>query len=306
MVKMLKNTWRVSRQLKKIEPNLIHSFHYGADYTEPLSARMAGIPWVFTKKNMSWGGGSKRAWKLRSMLAKGIIAQNTDMLTQFYHNRKGVQMIPRGVDTSRFSPQIPDMNLKEKMNTAADSRVIICVANFVPVKGIEILLEAFRLVKKDLPGWVVWCIGDNDNDYGRSIMNWVTENNMGSTIKFSGKQANVRAYLDLAEIFVLPTLDKGEGSPVAMLEAMANGKVVIGAAVPGIKDQLKNYSEHLFIPGNPESLAEKLKVLMSSSSTSNQALGQAFKELVERDFSIQKEIQAHETFYKNILSGNLV
>ncbi len=40
---------------------------------------------------------------------------------------------------------------------------------------------------------------------------------------------------------MLPTLDKGEGFPVSLLEAMANGKIVLGSAVPGIKDQLQEF-----------------------------------------------------------------
>src|SRR5690554_4988992 len=86
--KMLRHCWNVSRKFKEIGPDVIHSYHYSPDYTEALAARMAGIPWVFTKKNMNWGGKSKNAWKLRSFLAKKIAVQNTDMINQFYPKSK--------------------------------------------------------------------------------------------------------------------------------------------------------------------------------------------------------------------------
>ena len=41
--------------LKREKIDLIHSFHYSNDYSEGLAARLAGVPWVFTKKNMGWG-----------------------------------------------------------------------------------------------------------------------------------------------------------------------------------------------------------------------------------------------------------
>ena len=48
--------------------DLIHSFHYGPDYSEALAAKIAGIPWVYTKKNMNWGD-SKNVEKTRQTLS---------------------------------------------------------------------------------------------------------------------------------------------------------------------------------------------------------------------------------------------
>ena len=43
--------WKISRKMKEINPDMIHSFHYAPDYSEALAAWIAGIPWVFTKNN---------------------------------------------------------------------------------------------------------------------------------------------------------------------------------------------------------------------------------------------------------------
>ena len=80
---MLWECFQLSKVFKRINPDIIHSYHYAADYTEPLAAKMAGIKWIYTKKNMSWKGPSYRGWKLRSWLADGIICQNKDMLIKF-------------------------------------------------------------------------------------------------------------------------------------------------------------------------------------------------------------------------------
>jgi len=305
--KLLKNSWKISRILKGIKPDIIHSFHYSADYTEALAAKMAGIPWVFTKKNMSWGGASARAWKLRSALAKGIIVQNTDMLVQFYPHRNNVKLIPRGVNIEKFAPKTPDVSVREKMQTELNNRLIICVANFVPVKGIELLLQAFNVLIPYYPNWKLWLVGDDANEYGQKLKSLVFENNLQAKVLFSGKQSDIVSYLNHAEIFVLPTLDEGrrEGSPVAMLEAMANGKVVIGSAVPGIKDQLKEFPNHLFNPGNWEDLKTKLEVFMKSPSSENQRLGKQFSELAKRKFSIETEILKHEEFYQTVLNTTI-
>ena len=300
---LIKSSWAVSKKIKSINPHIIHSFHYSADYSEALAAHIEGIPWVFTKKSMSWYGASVRSWKLRSMLAKKIIVQNTDMIRQFYPQRKKISLIPRGVDAEKFSPQPPDKNVYESMHTPPEARIIICVANFVPVKGIEILLHAFCNVSSQFPGWCLWLVGDHNNEYGKAMQCFVSEKQMGDKVRFAGKQMDVKKFLDAAEIFVLPTLDEGrrEGTPVAMLEAMANSKTVIGAAVPGIKDQLQHHAEYLFTPGSVDSLTEKLQAYMSRSADENKITGNMFMQLCRNEFSIWKEIAAHENFYSSVL-----
>jgi glycosyltransferase involved in cell wall biosynthesis len=298
--KMLLDCWKISRKFKKINPDIIHSFNYSSNYTEALVAKLAGIKWTFTKKNMSWGGSSKNSWKLRSFLAQQIVVQNKDMMKQFYPNSSKTVLIPRGVVTEKFKKSTPDFKIKEQMKTNEDQRVLICVANFVPVKGIEILIDAFENIYRDNPSWVLWLVGDDQNDYGLLLREKVKNLNLAEKIIFSGKQMDVTSYLNHAELFVLPTLAKGEGSPVALLEAMANGKVVIGSKVSGINDQLENYPSHLFTPKNSDELAEKLNYFMKKNNNNLIEIGQEFCNLVKENYSIEVEVERHEKFYLSL------
>lgn len=299
--KMILDCWKISRKFKKIKPDIIHSFNYSSNYTEAISAKLAGIKWTFTKKNMSWGGSSKNSWKLRSFLAQKIIVQNKDMIKQFYPNSTKIVLIPRGVVLDKFKKSVPDFKIKEQMHTNENQRVLICVANFVPVKGIEILIDAFDSVHKKNPNWVLWLVGDNENNYGAFLKEKIDKLKLTDKIIFSGKQMNVKSYLNHAELFVLPTLDKGEGSPVALLEAMANGKVVIGSKVSGISDQLENYPLHLFTPKDSAELAEKLNHFMNMGIDDLTKMGLKFFKLVNENYSINVEVERHEKFYKSLV-----
>ena len=72
-IKGLIKCFRLAKYFKSLSPDLIHSFHYGPDYSEALSSCIAGIPWIYTKKNMNWGGNSKNGWLLRSTFASRIV-----------------------------------------------------------------------------------------------------------------------------------------------------------------------------------------------------------------------------------------
>lgn len=304
VLKMLKNCYDVSKKLCKIKPDIIHSFHYASNYTEAIAGRMSGAKWVFTKKNMSWEGPSKNGWKLRSALASKIVIQNSDMDHFFYPNSKKTFLIPRGVSIEKFKPQKPDSEIRRTLNTKEHQRVLICVANFVPVKGIEVLIEAFHILAPEFPDWILWLIGDDTNNYGQELHQKVNSFNLNNRVRFSGKQLNVCEYLDHAEIFVLPTLDRGEGSPVALLEAMANGKAVLGSRVPGIKDQLENFPEYVFSPGNVSELVAKLEKLMNKTREDLTVIGEKFQNFVIQEYDLVNEVNRHEMFYLS-LQGRL-
>jgi glycosyltransferase involved in cell wall biosynthesis len=254
---------------------------------------------------MSWGGSSGKGWQFRSAMASAIAVQNTDMQKQFYSNSKKTTLIPRGVNVANFTAQVPQAAVREAMQTPSDARIMICVANMVPVKGVELLIEAFSSLSVAHPEWHLWLVGDIKSEYGNALIAQAKQSEASSKIHFSGKQANVRQYLDHAEIFVLPTKDEGrrEGSPVALLEAMANGKVVIGSAVPGVKDQLQKFPENQFESGNRQNLKIKLGALMQNSKAENKVLGHVFHEHVANYYTIQQEIERHEAFYLKLLNG---
>lgn len=298
-LKMIVECYKVSRKLKEINPEIIHSFNYSSNYTEAISAKMAGIQWIFTKKNMNWGGNSRRGWKLRSFLANKIIVQNKDMIKQFYPKSSKISLISRGVVVNNFTNEKPNQEVFHFMKTNLNDRIIITVANLTPVKGIEILIKAFSDVSINTD-WILWIIGDYNNDYGFKIMQMVKDKNLGNKIKFSGKQNQVKPFLDCAEIFVLPTLDKGEGSPVALLEAMANSKVVIASNVSGINDQLEYYKDHLFESSNSIELSNKLNYFMAMNKKDLSKIGKQFESFVKTDFSIEIEINKHENTYKSL------
>lgn len=291
---------KVSRFLRKIKPDIIHSFHYSADYSEAIAARMAGCKWVFTKKNMNWGGGSKNAWLLRSFLANAIAVQNTDMIERFYPQTNKITLIPRGVNTEFFSQEPPNGH------GALQKKTVICVANLVPVKGVEILVEAFDRICRSNPkiDWNVKIVGDDNNAYGIQLKDRYKELINQNRLAFTGKVMDVRGQLEASGIFVLPTLNQGrmEGSPVSLLEAMSMGLLVLGSRIPGIKDQLSPLGEdHLFEPGNADELSKKLEQLMMLSKQQTASLNKKISDYCRSEWDISFEVEKHERFYLKTL-----
>jgi glycosyltransferase involved in cell wall biosynthesis len=294
----LMKVYNIAKEFKKINPDIIHSFHYLADYSEALAARLAGIKWVYTKKNMNWGGFSKNGWLLRTKFANAIVAQNTDMLSTFFKTSEKVSLISRGVNTNEFVPKPINLTLKESLGIAKDQTVIGIVANLVPVKGVENLIEAFKQILERQKDIVLLIVGDDNSGYATELKNQAGEL-LGAKIIFTGKRPDVSDVVQLIDIFVLPTLNKGrkEGSPVALLEAMSTARYVVASNIPGVKDQLVNYPDLIFEAGSVDEIKHKVEHALSIGEEERKRIGAILREHVIQNFSIEKETRKHEDFY---------
>jgi len=120
-------------------------------------------------------------------------------------------------------------------------------------------------------------------------------------ILFAGKQEDIRNYLVSSEILILPTLEKGEGFGVVLIEAMASGLPVLGSDVAGIRDQLHAFSDFMIRPGDPDDLRQKLSRLMSRSKEELRDIGLQFKKHCYIFFDVKTEVRKHEEVYKKVL-----
>ena len=107
----------------------------------------------------------------------------------FYPGWKKVFYLTRGVDTAEFYPRERNLALLEEFGVGTNQRIIMCVANMVPVKGIEILILAFsRLTDKEA---VLMLVGDRNNEYGALLEKQADELQIANRVIFTGKRLNI-------------------------------------------------------------------------------------------------------------------
>jgi glycosyltransferase involved in cell wall biosynthesis len=284
---------------------LWHSYHYLDDYSEPLVARFAGArAWVYTKKNMNW---NRRSWYMRSLLATRVAAQNTDMLREFFggpslHGR--ARLVPRGVDTSRFSPDVPPrLAIRAALRLPAESTVVACVAHLLPVKGQDTLVQAVAKV----PGTFLWLAGkEADASHAVRLRGLVRDLGISERVAFLGDVRDVSALLSEVDVFVLSTRNAGrmEGCPVALLEAMSSGRACVATDIPGSRDIVEPEKSGLLVPADDvEALADRIRALAGDPGR-RADLGAAARQRVLDRYAIEREVAAHEALYGEILEAN--
>jgi|SRR3989338_5768391 len=169
------------------------------------------------------------------------------------NKRAPITLIPNGVDISLFFPAHSKLN---------DEPTIISVSRLVEKNGIADLINAFTLVKKDIPTVRMVIVGDGPLQ--SALEKQIRQLGLMGSIRLAGQviYEELPHYLVNADIFVRSSLSEGLGT--AFLEAMAVGLPVIGTPVGGIPDIIKDGQTGLICQaGDPKDIADKIKTLLN-------------------------------------------
>lgn len=214
-----------------------------------------------------------------------------------------IQIVPNGVDIEKFGirsghserseesqdnstgsfgrlrqPQDDKEGFIAKLGLKPNDKVIITVSRLVEKNGIEDLIEAVDKLSIKL-----LIIGSGPLE--KKLKEQVTRRNLQEKVLFLGSVPydELPKYYSLADVFVRPSLSEGLGS--AFLEAMAAGVPIIGTAIGGIPDFLKDGETGLFCqPKNPQSIAEKIKLLLTDEDLRKKLITNGRK-LIEEEYT---------------------
>lgn len=212
-------------------------------------------------------------------------------MRNYFPNKNAQKLIPIGIDLDYYNSK----HFQTKKDTNYFN--IISVANLVPVKGIEVLIDA--VCKLDNPKIKLIILGDNTNEYGKTLQQKVNGLGKQEQIVFLGKHLDVREFLANSDLYVIPS--KKEGMPMALVEAMCMSIPVLGSDISGINFVLKDFSEYLFEASNSDELATKIDLMISKTEEERKNIGSTLRNYVVNNYSMEQFISAHEELYQSLL-----
>lgn len=162
-------------------------------------------------------------------------------------------------------------------------------------KAPDILIHAIHCCLKE--GIDVFLTMVGDGRFRPEIESLSRKLNLLDRIRFLGQMTAgeaVRAELDKADLFVLPS--KTEGLPRAMIEAMARGLPCIGSNVGGIPELLP--PEDMVPPGDVHALASKIREVIRDPERMNRMAERNWKKAHEYHDDILRE--RRNAFYQYV------
>jgi len=282
----------------RLRPDIIFSYHYHPYISEPIVARLLGAKFIYIKKNMGWFGASWKQWRIKSFLSNCIVIQNITMKNIFFKDNRNIHYIPIGVDTNEFYPREKDILLQEELKIHNNDKILLCIANLVPKKGILNLLKSFSN-SKCLRQTKLIIVGNNKSDLWNIISEFISTNDLVNKVIFTGIRSDIHRFYSISDLFILASTGD-EGAPIVIQEAMASGVVVIASNIPGISDQMKNFSDQLFLPDDSDDISFKIDEFINIPIKLKNQIIRKQLEHVRSNYSVDTEAKRHESMYLDL------
>jgi glycosyltransferase involved in cell wall biosynthesis len=150
-------------------------------------------------------------------------------------------------------------------NSNRDRNDFVCVGQFIPRKGQDILVRAISILKKNYPYIKVEIIGKiiQLDSYQQYVKGLVQELGVEDNFIFTGDmpQIKVLEHMSRAWITLFPTRSEAFGN--VCMESMAVGTPIIASRVGGIPELIRDGVDGVLVPpDDPERLAEAIRMLL--------------------------------------------
>ena len=208
-----------------------------------------------------------------------------------------VTCIHNAIDVDRVRVTRDLRELRRELGLDPHDFVIGAVGRLMPVKGVEIFLQAARMLKDR--GRSAKFLVAGDGPLASALQSLAREIGLADDVRFLGHRKDSHDILGLLDLFVLPSLS--EGIPLVLLEALALSRPVVATNVGGIPEVVEDGRSGVLVPaGRPDELARGCLTVMDDPALA-QRLGQAGRVRVEDAFSADAMAEKVTHIYRTLV-----
>lgn len=273
---------RASRTLRAVRPDLVHTTLFEADLIGRCAAWPLRIPVVSSLVAESYGpehvgNPLYRAWKVRGfqlvdMVTARLVTRfhavsNTtaDVMAQRLRiPRDRIDVISRGRDPQRLGVRTPERRAaaRASLGVGDGAPLLFAAARHHFVKGLDILLRAFPNVTESFPKARL-VIAGRDGQVTPNLEQLAEELGMDPAAVLIGNRSDVPDLMCAADVFILPS--RSEGSPGALIEAMALEAPAVATDIPSVREVAGDGPRTVSLtrPESPDELGRAITELLS-------------------------------------------
>jgi glycosyltransferase involved in cell wall biosynthesis len=203
-------------------------------------------------------------------------------------------VVPLGLDLAALLAQGADApSLRRELQIDADAIVIGYVGRFVPIKNIAAIVLAFAAASPHETN--MWLLLAGDGPMRAEIESQAARCGVAERVRFLGWTEDLPALYATLDICALSSLN--EGTPVAIIEAMAASRAVVSTAVGGVADVIDDGRTGLLVEsGDVNALAAALRRL-AANRTERLTLGAEARRDAARRFSSERLVDDIDRLY---------
>jgi glycosyltransferase involved in cell wall biosynthesis len=302
--------WGLCRILRQFRPHVVHTHTAKAGVLGRVAALLTGVPVVVH----TYHGHVLRSYfgPLPNALFRAlerVLGRTTDVLVAVSESVKHdlvdlgvadpakIRVVPLGLELDGLTGTLPRGRLRAESGAADRVPLIGIVGRLAPIKDLSTFLDSAHLVRRAVPAARFAIVGDGEE---RSALEAAVRHlGLEGAVHFHGWHRDMAAVY--GDLDVVVNCSRNEGTPVALIEALAAGRPVVATRVGGTSDLLARGDHGLLVPpGDPEALAAAIVGVLQSpdAARARAARGRAY---VLRQHSAERLVDDVDRLYRQLL-----
>ena len=269
----LKATLKMYRLIRRTRPHIVHTHMAKAGTAGRVAAKLARVPIIVHTFHghtfhSYWGPIKSKVFlqierTLGAMTDRVIAitdAQKADIAHYGVAPLDRIATIPLGLEIEpMLDAEQHRGRLRAELSIDADRPLIGIVARLVPIKAHEVFLEAAVQIRAASPGASFLIIGDGERR--AELESMAQQFGIADSTRFLGWRGDMREVY--ADLDVVTLCSNNEGSPVALIEALAAARPVVSTRVGGVPNVVHDGENGLLVPPrDPTAFADAVLTLL--------------------------------------------
>jgi glycosyltransferase involved in cell wall biosynthesis len=301
----VKAVLQLNQIIKDVRPDIIHCHSSKAGFLGRISAKMCGVPTVFTAHGWAFTEGVSTKKRLLYKTLEKLAAKWTTKIicVSEYDRNLGLTAIADGADklviihngVVEFGEEI-----RKRSSANCERLRLIMVARFSSPKDHALLLKAVVMLRRENIRMTITLVGDGPNLEASKIL--ASELGISEDVYFAGAKSDVNKILVDHDVFVL--ISNWEGFPISIIEGMRQGLPVVASDVGGVNEAVIDGETGFLIPrGDTDTLVARLRELHQNKEL-RKVMGHKGRKRFEEYFTINIMTSKTVDVYRNVMDKN--
>ena len=297
--------FRLRRELKRLQPEIVHTWLFAANSFGRAAARMAKVPRIIGSERCVDPWKTPAHFLIDRQLAKisETITTNSVGVRDFYASHgiaaKQFTLIPNGIETAT-----PSIRSREEVYASLgvdpQRKLILAVGRLWPQKRYRDLIWSAELLGTLREDTTLVIVGDGPQR--GELLRHRDAVSLPTHVRFCGQRDDVPTLLPHADAFWIASEYEGQSNSV--IEAMQAGIPVIASDIPGNRDLVLDQETGLLVKiGDTADFARQTNELLEDPTTA-QRLGTNARDRIASEFSVSAMVQRHAALYEQQLGGS--
>jgi glycosyltransferase involved in cell wall biosynthesis len=290
--------------IREFQPQIFVAHGFSEHIWGRLAAWRAKVPIIIQVEHNNEKYSPLRRWQSQFLLtntAKVVCVSEgvKKHLEKLGFKSDKIGVIYNGIATDDFA------SLQNTVYAGREANVVM-VARFARQKDHATLIRAAKILKNENSPAQVLLIGGGKQKYQEQNIALSRKLGLVETVRFLNRKTReeIQQLLGRNKIFVLST--HHEGLPLALIEAMAAGCVVIASKVDGVSELIEHgKSGFLVPPQDPGALAQTIKMVLNDEKIAAEVAA-AGREKAIKDFNMTKMVDQYEQLFRDEIAKKTI